>query len=253
MDAGRPLVDWRTTAPYAGLAACGRHGFAWEWLRRSPAYRAAVTRGSLCPERASFFGLHRLEPVGQSALDARPVWRGEADPHVLTAIAAPARDPRDAFDVSAFRSLDSCVVTGDGSEHWLWSDGIRQIRLDIVGQSLVNGPVRLDYRIAGVRSAEPLAATLARLLALHRTGRLVRSLFAPEPRAARWALVLRTHDALAAGATQRHVAEALFGLHDVDHWRVAASADRDRVRRLVTAARTAARTDPRHWLDGSFP
>lgn len=253
MDAGRPLVDWRSPAPYAGLAACCRHGFAWEWLRRSAAYRAAAACGIPDPERASVFGLHRLEPFDQGALDARPIWRRQADPHVLTAIAVPARDPHDAFDVSALRSLGSCVASGDATEHWLWSDGVRQIRLDVVGQSLEKGPVRLDYRIAGVRSARPLATTLARLLALHRSGRLVRSLFAAEPRAARWALVLRTHDALAAGATQHDIAKVLFGIGDMDRWRVAASPDRDRVRRLVKAARIAARTDPRHWLDGSYP
>jgi len=253
VDAGRPLADWRSAAPYEPLAKCGRHGFAWEWLRRSAAYRRAAESADNGTEGLSCFGLYRFEPAGLRALDARPIWRGDADPHVLRAVAAPARDPCDVFDFATLGSLGSYAIGSDGIEHWLWSDGVRQIRLDVVGHSLTQGPVRLHYRIAGFAGAMAPTTTLARLVALIRTGRLIPGLFAAENKATRWALVLRTHDALAAGATQRELAEQFFDIGGVPRWRITAASDRERVRRLVTAARTAAQVDPRHWLDGRFP
>lgn len=253
MDAGRSTADWRTPADYAFLARCGRHAFAWEWLRRSVRYRDAVGDSTHAEADASRFGLHRFEPAGSASDVARPIWQGDADPHVLAAVAAPSRCGDDAFDFAGLAPLATCVDGDDGSEHWLWSDGTRHIRLDVAGHSLRSGPVALDFRIAGFARALVQADTLGRLVRLARTGHLIPRLFAPEARAARWVLVLRTHDALMAGASQREIAEHLFDIGDVARWRVVASSDRERVRRLVTAARAAARVDPRCWLDGSYP
>jgi hypothetical protein len=251
VDVGRPLADWRSPAPYAALKACGRHAFAWEWLRRSPDYAEAVAGVDRESAGASRFGLHRFEPVDLGASDARPVWRADADPFVLTACAVPASGG-DVFDFAALGPLGRCIIGAGGIEHWLWSDGMRNLRVDIVHGSLSHGPVRLDCRIAGFAAAPPQIATLERLLGLVRTRRLVPALFAPERRAARWAVVLRTHDALAAGATQREIAEHLFGMGAMPRWRIAAASAREQVRRLVKAARVAAGVAPHSWLDGRF-
>jgi hypothetical protein len=244
VDAGRPIADWRSAAPYAVLAKSGRHAFAWEWLRRSPAYR------DLDSEPAAF-GLCRREPVTLATSAARPIWLRGADPSVLEAVAQRAVSG-DSFDVTALSVNAACCVR-DGIEHWLWSDGFRQIRLDVAGRSLRAGPALLRYRIAGCATARQPAETLIRFIALARTGRIVRSLFAPERRAPRWAMVLRAHDALAAGASHRDLAELLFDAGRVHRWRIEEPSYRQRVLRLVDAARRAAGVDPRRWLDGSFP
>lgn len=253
MDVGRPLVDWRSAAAYAILATCDRHAFAWEWLRRSPTYLRAYCKGDDDEVGAAAFGLCRFEPLRSGVPIARPIWRADADPHVLTATAAPARDGKDVFDFAVLGALSSCVVDAAGAEHWLWSDGIRHIRLDILEGSLADGPVRLDYRIAGFAAALPRNATLRRLIALTRTGRIVPRTVAAEARAQRWSLVLRTHDALMAGASQRTIAEQLFGMDSMPRWRIESPSYRSRVQRLVGAARVAAQMDPRVWLQGIFP
>lgn len=252
MDAGRPLVDWRSAAPYAPLARCDRHAFAWEWLRRSPAYARAQAAGGDGRVGSAAFGLCRFESPEAGVPVARPVWRADADPGVLTAVAVPAGGA-DAFDFAGLGPLATCAMGAGGIEYWLWSDGVRHIRLDVVEGTLRGGPVWLDYRIAGLVKACPQVATLDRLIALVRTGRIVRKLFAAEARAPRWALVLRTHDALAAGASQRAIAELVLGIDALPRWRIEAPSYRRRVQRLVGSARDAARTDPRRWLDGSFP
>jgi|GEM_PF-7120785 len=73
------------------------------------------------------------------------------------------------------------------------------IRLDVATGTLMTGPVLLEYRMSGLSAALLQLATLNRLIGLSRTGRMAPSLFPLERRAKRWALVLRTWDALAAG------------------------------------------------------
>lgn len=251
------VADWRDGAAYAPLETAGRHGFAWEWLRRMPAYRAAwqaASREQAGQHDASRFGLHRFEPAEKGVPHARPIWRAGVDPGVVRANPYPrAAGDGDAFDICRLASLARCHCGADGSEHWLFSDGLRQIRLDIAAGTLTAGPVRLAYRISGLASARPQIATLQRLIALSREGRMTPALFPLERRAKRWVLILRIWDALAAGMSQRDIACELFDLGDVPRWRITAPSWRRRVQRLVAAARRAAKTDPRAWLTGTFP
>jgi hypothetical protein len=143
-------------------------------------------------------------------------------------------------------------VGSDGTEHWLWSDGLRPVRLDVIAGTLCGGPVQLDFRIPGFGAALTRLATIERLTALVRTGRLVPGMFPAEARTQRWALILRTHDALEAGASQRDIAECLFSLDKLSRWRIEAPSSRLRVQRLVAAARMTASVDPRRWLDAGW-
>ncbi|WP_429771102.1 DNA -binding domain-containing protein [Aurantiacibacter flavus] len=83
------------------------------------------------------------------------------------------------------------------------------------------------------RVGEPLT-TLRRLAAFERLGRMPRHLFPAERRAERWTLALRAHDARTHGASQREVAEALFGVALArSEWDVASDHLRSRIRRLL--------------------
>src|SRR3546814_14748798 len=98
--------------------------------------------------------------------------------------------------------------------------------------------VALTIHVARLDKAAVVA--LARLIALAREGRWHRSHFPAERRARRWSQVLRVHDALLSGASQRDIADVLFGTAGIAHWRVHAAPWRRRAQRLVDAARRAA-------------
>lgn len=251
-----PPADWRRADQYSALHKAGRQGFAWEWLRRKPAYRAAcdTEAGEGGSHLAHSFGLHRLEPCCRSVPLARPVWRADTDPHVLLATAQSASIAKsDAFDVGSVTRLATCHRCAEGQEHWLFSDGFRSIRLDLIVGSLSAGSVDLNYHLAGLATVLPRLTALHRFIAFATTGSMPNSLFRPETKAQRWTLVLRTADAIAAGASQRDIAQSLLGVEPGPRWRIASPSLRRRAQRLVEAARRAMGADPRHWLNGQFP
>jgi hypothetical protein len=235
------VADWRDAGAYAPLLAADRSIFAWEWLRRDPGYRAAAARP--CREwegaaDAARWGLHRFEDPSRLAPEARPIWRAEYHPFVLKAKVDAPSMPSDAIE---FRRLAAPATfdAGDRSgEHWLISDGLRAIRIDLVGGTAAIGPVELHYLLAGRASADGPLLALRRLLALANTGRFSRTLHPREPKARRWILGLRAHDALAAGARQREIAaELLNGEAGEARWRVNAASLRSQAQRLVRTAR----------------
>lgn len=240
------MPDWRDAAAYEPLLEADRSLFAWEWLRRDRNYRAAAQRAleagssgdrgypAEAPER---WGLHAFEPPWLTARDARPVWSAEVHPYVLGVEAGPPTG-QDVFDLERFGPISTLVRAGDGREHLLISDGLRAIRMDVLAGTLAGSPAELRYRLSGLAAAEGPVQTLRRLLSLWRTGRFCRSLHPGEARAKRWLLMLRAHDALAAGANQRAIAGELLGGNGVrERWRVEAPSLRSRVQRLVSRTR----------------
>lgn len=148
----------------------------------------------------------------------------------------------DRLDLARLQRYLIVVCDDHGIEHAVLSDGWRRIRLDIRGVSLrARTPLTLHYHITGIASAEPGAAALLRLIDLHRRGSFRLSLFPEERRAGRWALLLRVSDAIADGASQRDIAQVLFGADRTnDQWRGRSDALRSHVRRLVRDMRAMA-------------
>jgi hypothetical protein len=135
------------------------------------------------------------------------------------------------------------------AEHLLISDGIRTIRLDVWSGTLRSGPTVLHYLLSGVAAAEGSLLTLRRLIAFCRAGRFSRSLHPPEARARRWILMLRAHDAVAAGAGQRQIAEILLGSAAREaRWRSEVPSLRSQAQRLVRSARLMAQGGYRQLL-----
>jgi hypothetical protein len=244
----RHAADWKDAAAYAPLLQVGRSGFAWEWLRRDESYRAAAVREvswdsleqvTVGNPAATRWGLHAFEAPDRSAIAARPVWRRAIFPYVLEADAADEGDDRDRLDLERLGHFVTLVADPDGTEHLLLSDGSRSIRVDIASGTVQARPALLRYRLAGFRIAEPMLV-LRQLLALCCSGEFSAVLHPREQRAARWILLLRTYDALAAGASQRDIAEGLLGLEPIGRWRLQASSLRSRAQRLVREARQMA-------------
>ncbi len=236
-----PGADWKEAGAYAPLLDADRPIFAWEWLRRDPGYRVAAANGAedgAGVAVAALWGLHRFEDPDRGAPGARPLWQARHHPFVLKAGAVPPASPSDAVEFGRFAALATLDAAEGNGEHWLLSDGLRAIRLDLVDGTATQGPVELHYLLAGRASANGPLLALRRLLALAETGRFSRTLHPREPKARRWILALRTHDALAAGASQREIAARLLGDAAAEaRWRVDAASLRSQVQRLVRAAR----------------
>ena len=249
MCADAPGADWHSPAPYAPLAQCDRHGFAWEWLRRTQAYRTACAPQLTAAEEhriAAQFGLHRLEAPDLAWPQARPLWRRDVDPAVLEAEIAPSPGGT-AIDLRMLTTIASFDDDGQ-EEHWLFADHGHHVRIDLRRGSLNKGCVALRFQIRGFPRCRAQLASLDRLVALTELGRWPARNPPPERRAERWALMLRVHDAVASGASHRAIAERLFELGELQRWRVTAPSWRRRVQRLAEAARQLARAGPATWL-----
>lgn len=85
----------------------------------------------------------------------------------------------------------------------------------------------------------PMMHPVRRLLQLAIHGRFGAAPFPREPRMARWVSLLWVSDALRAGASQREIGRALFGVER--EWLGLSDSLRSRVRRLVRDARAMAR------------
>ncbi len=240
------LPDGASAQDYAHLRDSDRAGVMWEWLRRDEAYAAwyarasAATRGPVpAPIR---WRLLLAEDPGRAAPHAAILWSSDLDPGALRVTATPtsARNAN-AFPRVLLRRWTTLAAGPGGIEHAVLSDGLRHIRLDVEEGTLQDGPVMLHYRLEGAGRAGPALLTLRRLTALCLDRRFPLSLFPRDPRIARSLLLLRVHDAQRSGATQREIAELLFGTeHAKAAWSGASDALRSRVRRLIGEARNLA-------------
>lgn len=146
---------------------------------------------------------------------------------------------RDAFDLFALPGPATHLSLAGAGEHLLLGRGPRTIRLSIARGTLLDGPVRLAYQLAGTDRLELRLLALRRLAAFLRHGRLPASLFPGSARTQRWTELLRALDALATSSSHRAVAEAVFGDMLVRRdWSGGSDYLRTRTHRLIHQART---------------
>jgi hypothetical protein len=188
-------------------------------------------------------GFTFAEHPGISVPDAKLIWHAAYDPGTLVVAALPAdADDPDGIDPAVLARWLTMAAGADGIVHAVLSDGLRRIRLDIVTGPLTPGqPVQMHYCVHGVRTALPKILPLRRMIDLCRYQRFAASLFPPDRALLRWTTLLRVHDALSEGATQRDIADALFGAPSVrPDWRKGSDYLRSRIRRLVAEAKAMA-------------
>ncbi len=158
-------------------------------------------------------GFTFAEHPGLEAPSARIIWHAHLDPGTIPVSALPA-DPADPDSLCLDRiaPLLAVAIDGDGREHAVLSDGWHHVRLDIEdGRLMGEKAVLLRYRLQGLASVEAKLVPLRRFLDLCRHRRFSRSLFPRDPGIDRGIAMLRVHDALAEGASQREIGVALFG------------------------------------------
>lgn len=147
-------------------------------------------------------------------------------------------DHPDALDIHCVGVEVLLVAVSGQGEQLLLRQAGRSIRLNVRSGTFDQGPVRLRYALEGFARLDPQLLTLRRLAGLWRMGRMPAELFPPERRAARWIELLRAHDALTQGASQREIAATLFGSQIVHRdWRGTSDYLRLRVQRLAATAR----------------
>jgi hypothetical protein len=231
------LPDWRDAAAYAPLLGADRSLFAWEWLRRDPDYIEAADENDAGDARARDFGLVRFEAPDRHVPAARPLWVAEIHPYVLQLRGGVEGGPEDSFALERFAIL-ATLANSTPNDHLLLSDGLRTVRLDGPAGTFTSGPRKLHYALQGLAAAERPLVTLRRFLALCRSGHFSRALHRSEPRARRWILMLRAHDGLLAGASQRDIARVLLSRTAGEpRWRSRESSVRAQAQRLVRSAR----------------
>lgn len=230
-------ADWRDAEAYAPLLGAERACFAWEWLRRDPAYRGICRAAG----DAAAFGLARIEDCEQPALSARPIWlASHYDRVVRCSIGVGTPIALDRL------GLDLVSAAGNGCAHLLLSDGLHSLRIDAYGWSGASASMRLRIWLEGVADTEGQLAGIAQLRQLLMRGRLPNGM---ERRAGRWVAALRVHDALAEGASYREIAHTLFGEHSVGpRWWLDTPSWGLRISRLAAASRAALAAGPRPWL-----
>lgn len=148
----------------------------------------------------------------------------------------------DSIQIDQLAPWLAIAVDPEGREHAVLSDGFHHIRLDIEeGRLEGQEAVLLHYRLRGLASAETRLLPLRRLLDLCRHRRFARSLFPRDARIDRGIEMLRVHDALGDGASQREIGAMLFGEERAAHeWGGTSDSLRSRVRRLAGEARAMA-------------
>lgn len=172
-----------------------------------------------------------------AAREARIIWRACRDPAVLIATARPAAEG-DPEGVSVELLRPWCSITSDGDgEHIALSDGFRRIRIDLKNGS-INSLVVLTFSIEGTRAGMGQIESLRRAMSLIVRRRFPTSLFPEEPRAYRSLTLLRVHDALTEGASQRQIAAAFFGEERARQaWSSTSDSLRSQIRRMIVNAR----------------
>ncbi|WP_342249695.1 DUF2285 domain-containing protein [Sphingomonas sp. OTU376] len=144
------------------------------------------------------------------AWDARLFFDSATDPSVL-ACDIVGDDP-EGFDLARVGCFSAVLRGDDPVEHVLLSDGLHRLRLDVRGGTVTHAPVCFRFVFDGLRKIDAPLLTLQRLVAVGR----------------------RALDAREAGASQRDVAETLFGADRVRaDWAGSSDYLRSQVRRML--------------------
>lgn len=239
-DSHLPPLDWRDSGSYLWMTALPRQALAWEFVRRSPAYRSAYqSNGAAGPEAGSQWPMVRLEDPSLDARHAVPAWRGIVSDEILPLRTGgtPQEAIRAAIDVDHLRCQMSMIVEREGVTHILFAERGRQLHLELEAHPAA-GPDLMTPALAPVDVAAKRILALRRLSDLAAYGELRPHLYPAESRAPRFARVLQALDGALAGARHRDIAVSLFGERRVaQDWSAPDNHLRDHVRRAVAQGR----------------
>lgn len=242
---GARTNDWHPAAAYLYALTLDGPGLAWEYLRRNPHYRADYDRHAQGSDdevgHAARWALRLLEDPARDARHAQPVWL--PDPDGLPQLHPEAAGASDAPVFALWRMPGRKQLAHDGRRLQLTAYGPEGTLRAVLAPSLEHGMAYAYGLAAGARlRARWRAATavMERFDGYYGRGAAQPGADAhahAHGRPDRIALLhmrsLQTLDGLAAGATQREIAQALFGAAVVaERWHDLGEL-RAQVRRLV--------------------
>lgn len=218
---GAHVNDWHPAAAYLYALTLDGPALAWEYLRRNPHYRAVYglhARGSGDEVgHAAPWGLRLLEDPARDARYAQPAWL--PDPDGLPQLHPDGAAASDAPVFALWRMPGRKQLAHDGQRLLLTAYRPEGTLRAAVSPALEHGMAYAHGLAAGARLRErwrAAAATMERFdgyfgrdAAL--TGTHARAHGRPDRIALLHMRSLQTVDGLDAGATQREIAQALFG------------------------------------------
>ncbi|KPU89902.1 hypothetical protein APR50_27510 [Variovorax paradoxus] len=218
---GARANDWHPAAAYLYALALDGPALAWEYLRRNPHYRAVYdlhARGSDDETgHAARWGLRLLEDPARDARQAQPAWL--PDPDGLPQLHPDAAAASDAPVFALWRMPGRKQLAHDGQRLLLTAYRPEGTLRAAVSPALEHGMAYAHGLAAGARLRErwrAAAATMERIDGYYGrdaslAGTHARAHGRPDRIAQLHMRSLQTLDGLHAGATQREIAQALFG------------------------------------------
>lgn len=218
---GARANDWHPAAAYLYALTLDGPALAWEYLRRNPHYRAVYDRHARGSDdetgHAARWGLRLLEDPARDARQAQPAWL--PDPDGLPQLHPDAAAASDAPVFALWRMPGRKQLAHDGQRLLLTAYRPEGTLRAAVSPALEHGMAYAHGLAAGARLRErwrAAAATMERIDGYYgRDAALAGTHARAHGRPDRIALLhmrsLQTLDGLHAGATQREIAQALFG------------------------------------------
>lgn len=243
---GNVMSDWRDASSYGWLDALPAAGWAWEFLRRSPDYRASFEQFSEGHQtsvgRTSAWGLLRLEDPNLNALIANVFWQNDVSRQILPlTVGLNGKENKTEFlDPSKLACRTTILQRPtEGGQEVLFTQQGRTLQLSI------SGDVPLLQALLLTPVLPPREHCRARLMAVRRLTDLMvhaslrPSLYPRERRSRRLIQVLQALDGWLEKANQREIATAVFGEDRVARdWHSPGNHLRDQVRRAIASGRS---------------
>jgi len=242
-------AQWYPTAAYLYVLHLDGPALAWEYLRRNPDYRRDWLRRGVDPiQVAHRWGLRLLEDPKCDARDAQPDWT--SDPNHLVHIRPDDDTGGEPHPFRIWRLPGYKSLIHDGARWVLTCQLARRILRVAIAPTLEDGMTYAVAVRAGARMALRWRAAETELPLLDTTYTEPIAVVAHRP--GRNALLhlraLQALDGTLAGASQREVAEVLFGCATVaKHW-YDDSDLRAQVRRLIRRGKVFMRGGYRHLV-----
>ena len=227
-------AHWHPSAAYLYVLHLDGPALAWEYLRRNPDYRHAWQSRRRGPQHeAHRWGLRLLEDPARDARDAYPDWF--PDPSSVIHVYPDADPAADALRFQLWRFPGRKHLVHDGKRLVLTSQLVNRMLRMALSPALEDGMAHAFAVRAGCQLGERWRAVETELAALD-AAKVHRAAIATGRPGRTSMLHMRTLQALdgtLAGASQRGVAEVLFGRSAVTERWLDDGALRAQVRRLI--------------------
>lgn len=208
-----PVIGWRPVAAYIYLLNLDGPGLAWEYLRRNSRYLESWLQKPSSP-RAKHWGLRWLEDPSLDARIAQPAWIN--DPINQTRLTADSQPTANSFSI--WKLPGRKRLTHDGSRLLITGRaGGRKLRMAL--EDNVHEGAPFAYLVSASNSTPTRWRAIEQqreLIALKSCGA---SLASPDRIALMHMRSIQALDGRHAGASQRAIAEVLFGVDAVtERW-----------------------------------